>query len=371
MRVLVTGGAGFIGSHVTEALLAAGHEVRVFDSLVRQVHGGNPPRYLPHGAEFVRADVRDRGALLAALQRIDQVVHLAAEVGVGQSMYQVSRYVDANMTGTATLLDIVANEPHQIQKIVVASSMSIYGEGEYDCAEHRRKAPPLRSSAQLRSRQWDLRCPDCGRALRSVATPESKRLFPASVYAISKMDQELMSLAVGAAYGIDVTAMRFASTYGPRQALANPYTGVAAIFAARLLSGQPVIITEDGEQLRDFVHVKDVARATVAALSCPATDGRSINIGSGRPVSINQVAQCLAKELDRTDLEPEVTGTFRTGDVRHCWADPTLARELLGFEARYQFTDDGVRDLAAWVAEQHIMRPADAMLELAMRGLTW
>jgi dTDP-L-rhamnose 4-epimerase len=370
MRVLVTGGAGFIGSHVTEALLAAGHEVRVFDSLVRQVHGGNPPRYVPREAEFVRADVRDRGALLGALQRIDQVVHLAAELGVGQSMYQVSRFVDANITGTATLLDIVANESHQIQKLVIASSMSVYGEGEYDCAEHRRKAPSLRPSAQLRARRWDLHCPDCGRVLRSVATPESKRLYPASVYAISKMDQELLALNVGATYGVGVTAMRYSNTYGPRQALANPYTGVAAIFSARLLSGQPVIITEDGEQLRDFVHVEDVARATVAALNCPAADGRSINVGSGRPLSINQVAQCLAKEFDRTDLEPEVTGMFRIGDIRDCWADPTLARELLGFQARYQFTDDGVRELAAWVAEQHIMRPTDAMLELAMRGLT-
>ncbi len=276
------------------------------------------------------------------------------------------------------LLDILANEKHQVTKVVVASSMSVYGEGEYLCVEHDRVAPRLRPSAQLDEQHWEPRCPDCGQELEPAATRESKALYPSSVYAISKMDQELLCLTVAGAYGIGATAVRYFNAYGPRQALSNPYTGVAAIFSARLLAGAPPIIMEDGEQLRDFIHVKDVARATVAALTAPGGDGLAINIGTGNPVSINQVAALLSAELDREDVTPQVTNAYRAGDIRHCWADPTLARDLLGFEAEYDFAD-GVHELVEWVAEQGIIElggnargvavPTDAMPELARRGL--
>ena len=371
MNVLVTGGAGFIGSHVVDLLLEQGHSVRVFDALVEQVHQGDGPKYVPAGAEFVQGDVRDRDAFAAALAGMDEVVHLAAEVGVGQSMYEISRYVDANTGGTAVLLDILANARHSVRKLVVASSMSIYGEGAYECLDHGLVFPRLRTEEQLHSRSWEPTCPDCGATLEPVPTAESKPLYPSSVYAISKMDQELLCLNVAGAYGIDATALRFFNAYGPRQALSNPYTGVAAIFGGRLLNGQPPIITEDGKQRRDFIHVRDVARATVAALSAPGAGGQAINVGMGDPISIREVAALLAVALGREDIAAEVTGTFRVGDIRHCWADTTKARDLLGFEPQHRFRDDGITELVGWISTQqasdHV--PA-ARAELIERGLT-
>ncbi|MDQ6657519.1 MAG: NAD-dependent epimerase/dehydratase family protein [Actinomycetota bacterium] len=370
MKVVVTGGAGFIGSHVVDLLLAQGHEVRVYDKLVEQVHQGKGPQYVPPEAEFIRGEMSDRDSLEKALTGVDQIVHLAAEVGVGQSMYEISRYVEANTGGTGVLLDILANSNHSIGKIVVASSMSIYGEGLYVCSEHGKVAPRLRREEQLRRHEWELTCPDCGRDLEPIPTSEDKPLFPTSVYAISKMDQELLCLSVGAAYGIDVTAVRYFNAYGPRQALSNPYTGVAAIFSGRLLNDQAPIIMEDGLQKRDFIHVKDVARATVLALSAPKANGRAVNIGIGDPISILQVAQLLASALGKEAIEPVVTGKYRAGDIRHCWADPTRARDLLGFEPEYRFGEQGVKELIQWVSEQPAQEQADPNKELTARGLT-
>jgi dTDP-L-rhamnose 4-epimerase len=371
MKILVTGGAGFIGSHVVDILLGQGHEVRVYDRMVEQVHNGNGPRYVPEAAEFVYGDMSDRDALADALVGVDQVVHLAAEVGVGQSMYEISRYVQANTGGTALLLDILVNGEYQVKKIVVASSMSIYGEGEYECVDHGAIAPRLRTEAQLVERDWEPHCTECGKALSPVPTSEKKPLFPTSVYAISKMDQELLVLSVGAAYGIDVTAVRYFNAYGPRQALSNPYTGVAAIFSGRLLNGQPPIVMEDGNQMRDFIHVKDVARATVLALTAPGANGKAINIGIGDPISIKEVATVLAKALGREDIEPIITGEYRAGDIRHCWADPTLAKEILGFEPEYRFREEGVKELVGWVSEQTAEdKVSAAQDELRKRGLT-
>ncbi len=371
MKILVTGGAGFIGSHVTETLLEQGHDVRVYDKLVEQVHGSNGPQYVPAEAEFVRGDMTDRDKLGQALDGVEQIVHLAAEVGVGQSMYEISRYVDANTSGTGVLLDLLVNGKHQVNKIVVASSMSIYGEGSYTCPEHGQVAPRLRHEQQLREHRWEPGCPICGKELSPVATAETKPLFPTSVYAISKMDQELLCLSVGAAYGIGVTAVRYFNAYGPRQALSNPYTGVAAIFSGRLLNGQRPVVMEDGQQKRDFIHVRDVARATVAALSAPKADGQAVNIGIGDPISISEVATLLAKALDREDIEPEITGNYRAGDIRHCWADPTMARELLDFTPEYSFRDRGIQELVEWVGTQtSVDRVDSARAELARRGLT-
>jgi dTDP-L-rhamnose 4-epimerase len=366
--VLVTGGAGFIGSYVVERLLQQGNSVRVFDSLVEQVHRGAGPQYVPADAEFVHGDVRDRQSLAKALRGVDQVVHLASEVGVGQSMYEVSRYVDANTGGTGVLLDIIANDKTDVGRIVVASSMSIYGEGAYRCVEHGLMAPRLRPESQLKARRWDPRCPECGAALSPVPTSEDKALLPTSVYAISKMDQELLCLSVGAAYGIDVVALRYFNSYGPRQALSNPYTGVAAIFSGRLLNGRAPLAFEDGQQLRDFIHVRDVARATALALESKTATGEAINIGVGSPLTIVQVAQLLAKQLG-VDVEPEVTGKFRAGDIRHCWADPARAEKLLGFTAEIPL-EAGVAELIDWVSSQTADDRVDnAYAELGQRGL--
>lgn len=371
MKILVTGGAGFIGSHVVDLLLAQGHDVRVYDKLVEQVHGVvDGPQYLDPEAEFIRGDMCDRDSLAKALDGIEQVVHLAAEVGVGQSMYEISRYVDGNTSGTGVLLDILANSTHSVGKIVVASSMSIYGEGSYTCPEHDLVAPRLRTEAQLRTRQWEPLCPICEAELSPVPTAESKPLFPTSVYAISKMDQELLCLSVGAAYGIGVTAVRYFNAYGPRQALSNPYTGVAAIFSGRLLNDESPLVMEDGNQMRDFIHVCDVARATVLALTAPKADGEVVNVGIGDPISINEVATTLATALGKEHIAPQVVGKYRAGDIRHCWADPTKARELLGFEPLYRFRDTGVKELVDWVRTQTAQDKAVAANEeLVRRGL--
>lgn len=368
-KVLVTGGAGFIGSHVVELLLAEGNSVRVYDSLVEQVHGDNGPVYVPTDAEFIKGDVRDRSGLARALVGVDRVVHLAAEVGVGQSMYEISRYVDSNTGGTGVLLDILANDHTDVSRIVVASSMSIYGEGAYLCAEHGIVAPRLRSEDQLKNRQWEPLCPQCHLALSPVPTMEEKALLPTSVYAISKMDQELLCLSVGAAYGIGVVALRYFNAYGPRQALSNPYTGVAAIFSGRLLNGRAPLAFEDGQQLRDFVHVRDVARATVAALSSDDAVGEAINVGVGNPLTIIEVAQILAQELN-LDIEPEISGKFRAGDIRHCWADPSKAEALLSFKAEMSLSD-GIAELVEWVSAQQAPDNVDeAYTELGKRGLS-
>jgi dTDP-L-rhamnose 4-epimerase len=366
--VLVTGGAGFIGSHVAEQLLRQGNSVRVYDSLVPQVHQGAGPRYVPAGTEFIEGDVRDRDRLAKALQGVDRVVHLAAEVGVGQSMYEVSRYVDANTSGTGVLLDIIANDQTDVSRIVVASSMSIYGEGSYECPEHGLMAPGLRPESQLKAREWDPRCSVCETPLSPVPTAEDKQLLPTSVYAISKMVQELLCLSVGAAYGVGVVALRYFNAYGPRQALSNPYTGVAAIFSGRLLNGRPPLTFEDGEQLRDFVHVRDVARATVLALESEQATGQAVNIGVGAPLTIAQVARLLAEQLG-VDIGPVITGKFRAGDIRHCWADPTRAEQLLGFKAEIPL-EVGVAELIEWVSTQAADDEVDkAYAELGRRGL--
>lgn len=368
-RVLVTGGAGFIGSHVVEQLLARGHEVRVFDSLVEQVHGRTPTRLSPPDAPLIVGDVRDRHALAEALRGADAVVHLAAEVGVGQSMYEIERYVDANTHGTAVLLQLLAEGSTPVRRLVVASSMSIYGEGAYRCGEHGPVSPRPRPERRLAARAWEVACPECGRALVPVPTPETKPLIPTSVYAVSKMDQEMLTLTVAGAYGIGAVALRIFNTYGPRQALSNPYTGVGAIFAARLLNGRRPQVFEDGNQLRDFVHVSDVARAFVLALEATDVSGVACNIGTGQPVTIADVARRLALAMDR-DIEPEITGAFRSGDIRHCWADPGAAERLLGFSATVPFAD-GVQDLVRWVADQTADDRFDvARTELAARGLT-
>jgi dTDP-L-rhamnose 4-epimerase len=370
-RVLVTGGAGFVGSHLVDALLARGDRVRILDNLDPQVHGADRriPAWVPADAELVRGDMRNADTVRQSLDGIDVVYHLAAAVGVGQSMYQIADYTDVNTLGTAHLLQALVDRRGDVQKLVVASSMSIYGEGRYARPDGAEPRSTLRTPDQLRRQEWEPRDLD-GTVLAPVPTDEGKPLDPTSIYALTKADQEKMVLMVGAAYGIPAVALRFFNIYGPRQALSNPYTGVAAIFSARLLNGQPPLVFEDGEQKRDFVSVHDIVQALLLSAEEEAAVGQALNVGSGRAVTVNEVAQTLGKVLG-SGVEAQVVGKCRVGDIRHCFADISLAREVLGYEPRVSF-EEGMQELVGWLREQE--RPEDHVethaAELAARGLT-
>jgi dTDP-L-rhamnose 4-epimerase len=368
-KVLITGGAGFIGSHVADELLAHGYHVRVLDSLDAQVHGDTHrrPDYLDRDVEVLVGDVCDAETVAKALQGIDAVYHFAAAVGVGQSMYEIARYTRINNLGTAALLEAMIAKPER--KLVVASSMSLYGEGLYRSADGELRVVGDRSLEQLRRGDWELRAED-GSQLEPIPTPESKAPTLASVYALSKYDQERMCLMLGRAYGFPVAALRFFNAYGPRQALSNPYTGVLAIFAARLLNDNPPKIFEDGLQQRDFVSVYDVARACRLALESDAAAGETFNVASGRACTVRDIALRLAKVLGKPHLEPEITGKYRVGDIRHCFADIGKARRILRYEPQVQL-EEGMAELASWLESQAAVdRVAQASAELAARGLT-
>ena len=369
-QILITGGAGFVGSHLADGLLAAGHAVRILDDLTPQVHPTGRPDYLSPEVEVMVGDVRDPNRLKEALAGVDVVYHFAATVGVGQSMYEIARYMSVNTQGTAELLQAILDSKSPPQKIVVASSMSIYGEGRYVCSAcGRAAAPPVRSTAQLRSGQWDLHCDACRGVLRPVPTSEDKPSEINSMYALSKRDQEELCLIYGRTYGLPVTALRFFNIYGTRQALSNPYTGVAAIFASRMLNNQAPLVFEDGEQMRDFVSVHDIVRANMLAMDRPESNNQVINIGCGKPISIRSVAEILARSLGKS-LEPVITNKYRAGDIRHCYADLTRARALLGYEPQVSY-EDGFRELAEWLGGQHAEDKADTMMrELSAYGLS-
>lgn len=366
-RVLITGGAGFIGSHVGDLLLSHGHVVRVLDSLCAQVHGGGKrPSYLSRDIELIIGDVRNPTAVQTALRGVDAVIHLAAAVGVGQSMYEIASYTATNDLGTAVLLEALARHP--VERLVCASSMSIYGEGLARSADGRMVEPAERPLEQLRRGEWELR-DGADSVLTPLPTPESKRPSLNSVYALNKFAQERLCLVVGGVYDIPTVALRFFNVYGPRQALSNPYTGVLAIFAAQLLNGRAPVVFEDGNQRRDFVHVRDIANACVLALRTTSGVGKAFNIGSGRSRTIRSVAEDLARVMAVSDACPSITGKYRAGDIRHCFADVSCSRRELGFEPKVKF-EDGLAELAEWlsgeIAEDHTEK---ATAELASRGL--
>ncbi len=366
-RALITGGAGFIGSYLADELLARGDQVRALDILLPQVHGADRrrPTYLASDVELIQGDIRDPSAVRRALAGVDVVYHFAARVGVGQSMYELAEYTGVNNLGTATLLEAIVERP--VERLVVASSMSIYGEGLYRDDAGRAHEHVIRTQEQLLRGSWEPATPE-GRALQPVPTPETKRPAITSVYALSKWDQEQMCLITGAAYRIPTVALRFFNVYGPRQALSNPYTGVLAIFAARLLNDNPPLVFEDGRQQRDFVHVRDVARACLLALDVPEAAGGVFNIGSGRAMSIHEVAERMARVLG-SDLEPHITYQHRVGDIRHCTADISLARRVLRYEPAIDF-DRGLAELASWLSSQRPIDRVDRMrAELSQRGL--
>ena len=369
---LITGGCGFIGSHLADALLDAGYSVTALDSLRPQVHGvaAGRPDYLDPRVRFVRADVCDRAALDRVLRDAEVVLHQAAAVGVGQSMYDIVDYCQSNVMGTAVLCELLARGNHSIRKIIVASSMSNYGEGSSACAEHGEQLALDRSRAQLLERRWEVCCPVCGRGMSPCPTRESKPLQPASVYATTKKTQEDLVINVGRAYGIPAVALRYFNAYGPRQALSNPYTGVAAIFVSCLLGDMAPKLFEDGRQRRDFVHVSDIVQANLLALEQDGADGRVLNVGSGRSIDLIELARILAAHLG-SSVAPEIVGEYREGDIRHCYADITAARETLGYKPRV-FLEDGVRDLVDWARDETVEdRSSEAMAELQRRKLVF
>ncbi|UFS72141.1 SDR family NAD(P)-dependent oxidoreductase [Geomonas sp. RF6] len=368
--VLITGGAGFIGSHLADELLRHGYRVRALDNLTPQVHGpaATRPRYLDDQVELVRGDVRDPETVQKALAGVEAVYHFAAMVGVGQSMYEIERYTSVNNLGTAVVLQAIA-QSREVRKVIVASSMSIYGEGLYRDGEGRYHQGVHRPLEQLKRGEWELSAPGAGE-LVPIPTPETKAPSLASIYALSKFDQERMGLIVGNSYQIPVIALRFFNVYGTRQALSNPYTGVLAIFASRLLNGNSPRVFEDGLQKRDFVSVHDVALACRLALEIDQNESQVFNIGSGTSHSVLEVLERLARMLDCGTIAPEITNTYRAGDIRHCFADISAARRLLGYEPRVTF-EEGVAELAQWLEGQiAVDRVTEAHAELSLRGLT-
>jgi dTDP-L-rhamnose 4-epimerase len=368
-KILVTGGAGFIGSHLVDGLIKSGYKVRALDNLYRQIHPDEKlPKYFNKKAEFIKGDVTKREDWEKALQGIDAVYHFAAAVGVGQSMYEIEHYVKVNSLGTALLLDILANKKHTIKKVIVAASMSSYGEGTYKCKTCGIVRPPLRTEGQLKKRDWEIKCPNCEQYVIPVPTDEEAKQNSNSIYAIGKKEQEEMVLNIGMAYQIPAVAMRYFNVYGTRQSLSNPYNGVAAIFMSRIKNGKAPVINEDGLQTRDFVHVKDVTAANIRALEDNHADYQIFNVGSGNPVTIREVASTLAR-IYNSKLVPEITYKVRKLDVRHCFADISKIKSLLKWSPEMKL-EEGLREIAQWSRNEVAEDKFDFSLkELETRGL--
>ncbi|MBI3019619.1 MAG: SDR family NAD(P)-dependent oxidoreductase [Deltaproteobacteria bacterium] len=369
MKILVTGGAGFIGSFLVDRLVRDGHEVRVYDNLDPQVHlHQKKPSYLSPEVEFIQGDVRDVDRLAKALEGIEIIFHEAAAVGVGQSQYQIKHYMDVNTGGTANLLDILANRKHRVQKMMVAASMSSYGEGCYRCARCGVMRPPVRTEEQLTKKEWELHCPQCQNVLTPLPIPETAERHCQSIYALSKLDQEEMVLNFGKTYHLPTVALRYFNVYGPRQSLSNPYTGVAAIFMSRIKNNHSPVVYEDGLQTRDFISVHDIVEANILAMSKPEADDEAFNVGSGVPLMILDIAKVLI-ELYGSSVQTQVMDQFRKGDIRHCIADISKIKMKLGFSPKVSF-QEGMKELIRYSQECEAVDLFDqASQELKARGL--
>ena len=372
-KILITGGAGFIGSHLADKLIEQkNYDITVLDNLDEQVHGklGKPPDYLNKNVKFIRGSVTDYKRLEDLVRENEIIFHLAAKVGVGQSMYQIEKYVDNNILGLANLLDILVNSEHNIEKIVIASSNTVYGEGKSQCNKCGVNIPKLRSLEQLKRKDWGLNCPKCGSKVNPLLTDEKSLLNPSSIYAFSKYAQEKMGLLIGKTYGINTTVLRFFLVYGTRQALSNPYTGVCAIFSVRALYGKPPIIFEDGEQSRDFVNVSDVCQALILAMEKKSANGEIFNVGTGSPITIKEVAETITQKIN-PELKSIYHQQFRVGDIRHCVADISKIKNKLGYSPTLAFKE-GIDDLINWIKTQkeNVQKPSQkAMQKLIEKGL--
>jgi dTDP-L-rhamnose 4-epimerase len=372
MKILITGGAGFIGQHLTRHLLALHHEITVLDNFLDQVHAGNRvlPVDLGKHVRLVVGDVADPDSLRAALEGRDCIVHLAAETGTGQSMYEVSRYERTNLAGTALLYELLSKEKrHQIERIVIASSRAIYGEGAYICERDGVVYPVSRSVEEKRSGQFDPFCPRCGGACETVPTPETAPYQPSSFYGLTKQVQEQMALMFGHVREIPTVALRYQNVYGPGQSLQNPYTGILAIFSNLARAGRPIHVFEDGLESRDFVYIDDVVRATTAGISDPIERGVAVNIGSGERTTVLDVAR-LVNEFYGSLSKLEITGAFRDGDIRHGMGDLTLAGRLMGYKPRHRF-DEGLRKFLTWANQNEPNRDGyeRSLTEIEVYGL--
>jgi dTDP-L-rhamnose 4-epimerase len=371
MNILITGGAGFIGSNLSRALVARGHVVTVMDNLSPQIHGEDSPLLatIVDKIRFLRGDVRNREDWITALEGQNAVVHLAAETGTGQSMYEIERYVDVNIRGTAILLDLLANQTHNVRKMVLASSRSIYGEGRYRCAEHGIVYPLAREAAHMQAGDFHVKCPHCGTDAELLATTEDSRIHPSSLYGITKQNQEQMILTLGRSLKIPAVALRYQNVYGPGQSLSNPYTGILSIFSTRIKNGNEIVIFEDGEESRDFVYINDVVDATVAGIELENPGQHVVNVGAGERTSVLTVARSLI-EAYGSNVPVRISGNFRLGDIRDNFADITAARTLLGFTPKVGFAT-GIRRFAAWVDGQavHADTYDQSISEMKAKGL--
>lgn len=369
MKILVTGGCGFIGSHLVDRLVKEGYKVRVYDFLEPQVHFGKKPPFLNKYVEYIYEDIRDRSKLKKALKNVDVIFHEASQVGVGQSMYQVDKYTSHNMGGTGVLLDLIVNTKNKIRKIIVASSMSIYGEGAYKCKRCGIVYPLLRDVSQLKKKDWEMKCPSCKNKTESIPTFESKPLFPTSIYATTKRSQEEMCLEIGRAYKIPTVALRYFNVYGPRQSLNNPYTGVAAIFLSRVKNNKVPLLFEDAMQTRDFIYVSDIVEANILAMIKEEADYDFFNVATGIRHTILDIAKVIIS-LYKKDLTPLILNKFRSGDIRHCFGDISKISQRLGFKPKVSF-EDGMKRLIEWSESQNAHDLTQkAQLELKKKGLT-
>jgi dTDP-L-rhamnose 4-epimerase len=357
-KILITGGAGFIGSNLSLKLLSKGYNVRVFDNLSSQIHGTSPDVTSPlfisikDKVEFIKGDVLNKKELEGALSGQDAVIHLAAETGTGQSMYEIKKYCDVNVGGTALLLDILTNQKHTIQKMVVASSRAIYGEGKYECNEHGIVYPDERKDFDMRKGDFECKCPVCNQEVILLPTGEDSKIHPSSIYGVSKQNQEQMTLITGKAVGIPAVAFRYQNVYGPGQSLSNAYTGILSIFSTLILNGQGINIFEDGKESRDFIYIDDVVDATILGLETESANNMTFNIGTGVSVDVNTVAGLLLKNYSGQE-KSKITGNYRIGDIRHNYADISLARKVLKFKPLYTFSK-GIENFTSWVKMQKI-----------------
>ena len=333
MKVLVTGGAGLIGSHIVDKLLAKNHEVKILDNLEEVTHLHGKPAYIPKEAEFILGDMRNYSNLEKALKDVDIIFH---EASFGGFTPDIEKYVDSNSLGTARMFEVIIQKKLPIKKIIVASSGSVYGEGMYLCSEHGIIYPKQRELKDLKNKEWEMKCPTCRKEATPIQTDEDKPLDPQAIYSITKYDQERMTLLLGKQYDIPVTALRYFVTYGPRQSLTNPYTGIFSIFSTRILNNLPPIIHEDGLQTRDFIFVEDVADANILAMENPKANQEVFNVGTGKAHSVKYLAEELIRSYNK-DLSPKNSGSFREADVRHIIPDTSKIRNILGFEPKYTF----------------------------------
>lgn len=374
-KVLITGGAGFIGSNIALKLVDKGYEVTVMDSLSPQVHGENPevtsPLYqsIKDKVGFIKGAVTSREDWLQAIEGQEAVIHLAAETGTGQSMYEIDKYVNTNIGGTALLLDILANTQHNVKRVLVAESRAIYGEGKYLCGRCGEVYPLDRKDEDMAKGDFECHCPKCGGKVQLIGTTEDSAIHPSSVYGITKQVQGQLVHLVCASIGIESVSFRYQNVYGPGQSLSNPYTGILSIFSTRIKNHNPINIFEDGKETRDFVYIDDVVDATIKGLEVPEANGHVFNVGNGVPTDVLTVARMLCEKYG-IEVPITISGNYRLGDIRHNYADITLARNILGYEPKWSF-EDGIAEFVKWVNQQEIQKDKydESIKEMKSKGL--